>query len=338
LRRLQEAGCSDAELEAAIANAPAHETAWLVGADGEARVGEVLRQWAAAKGFALLIDATPVGQTANLDFIAVGRNGVVVVDAKAWSGRLHFRDGVMWNGRYGKSREVEGVQRQVEQVAAVLHGAGLTLPVRGMLCMANENEGLPSRGLEHLGAVAVGTPDEVGRAIGGRGRLAEVDVDRAVAALCEAFTMYGFIPRMLSAPRPRLAAPQLRVARRRLAVLLRHSAPLLRWCLRPRAVLAFACLAAALHVAGIIRSATTAPTYFSSSSPGPSLRTALPDLRTIAFHAADGPVRGPSVNSTTNHIRLTFRRGDCRVIFHIDRTAADYVAGAKLTKGRVCGT
>jgi 2-isopropylmalate synthase len=35
-----------------------------------------------------LIDATPVGQTANRDFIAVGRNGVVVVDAKAWSGRL----------------------------------------------------------------------------------------------------------------------------------------------------------------------------------------------------------------------------------------------------------
>lgn len=337
MRRLQEAGCSEAELEAAIADAPAHETAWLVGADGEARVGAVLQQWAAAKGFALLIDATPVGQTANLDFIAVGRNGVVVVDAKAWGGRLRFRDGVMWNGRYGKSREVESVERQVEQVAGVLAAAGLVLPVRGMLCMANENEGLPSRGLVHLGAVAVGTPDEVGRAIGGRGRLAEVDVDRAVVALCQAFTMYGFIPQTLAVPRPRSAAPQRRVTRRRLASLLRHSAPLLRWSLRPRVLLTFACLAVVLHVVGIVRSGTPAPTYFSSSAQGPSLRTALPELRTIAFHVAGGPVHGPAVESTTGRVRLTFRRGNCRILFRIDRRAADYVAGAKLTRGRHCG-
>lgn len=335
MRRLQEAGCSEQELEAAIYDAPAYETAWLVGADGEARVGHVLEQWAGAKGFALLIDVTPPGQTANIDFIAVGRAGIIVVDAKAWNGTLRFNSGTMWIGRQGQSKHVAAVERQVEQVVAALAAAGVVLPVRGILCMANSNPGLPSHGLVHLGEVGVGAPDEVGRVIGRRGLLGEVDVDRAVAALWSAFDMRGFVPQTIAAPRPPLCTPaQRRVAGRRLIAGLRLLVPVLRFCLRPRVLLTLACAAVVLHVAGIVRSGK-GETTFSSASP-PDLRTSLPALRTVATHAAHGAVHGPAVKSTAAQIRLTFRRGACRIIVRVDRRAPDYVAGAELTKGRRC--
>jgi hypothetical protein len=135
--------------------------------------------------------------------------------------------------------------------------------------------------------------------------------------------------------RPRFAAPQRRVARRRLRTLLPYAVPLLRWALRPRAILAFACLAVVLHVVEIARSGTPSKTYAPSWS-APDLRTALPDLRTIAASAAGGPVHGPATSSTSHEYRLTFRRGRCRIIVRIDHRAEDYVAGARLTKGRRC--
>ncbi|HET6506977.1 MAG TPA: nuclease-related domain-containing protein [Baekduia sp.] len=303
-------------------NAPAHETAWLLGADGEARVGEVLRAWAATEGFALLIDATPRGRIANVDFIAVGRAGVVVIDVKAWTGRLRFQDDVLWIGRHGKSKDVEGVERQVEQVTAALAAAGLVLPVRGMLCMANANEGLPERGLVPLGSVAVGAPDEVARAIGGAGPLTAVDVDRAVTALCAAFTMHGLIPRAPAAPPSAPSGPGRRAARRRRGAI-------------PRAILALLSLALALHLAGVRIGGT--PSTPSSTPRAADLRRALPDLRAMAARAAGGRVRGPAVSSTAGHLRLTFRRGRCRVVVRVPRHAADVVAGARVAKGARCG-
>lgn len=327
MRRLREAGCSEEELEAAIRDAPAHETAWLTGADGEARVGHVLKQWAAAKGFALLIDVTPPGQRANIDFIAVGSAGVFVVDAKAWNGTLRFNDGTMWIGRNGKTKDVVGVERQVEQIAAVLTAAGVILPVRGMMGMANSNPGLPRHGLEHVGDIGVGVPDEVGRAVGRPGLLGEVDVDRAVSALCAAFDMRGFVPQTLAERRPRLGTPlQGREVRRRVL------APALRRLLRPRVLLTLGCAAVALQVAGTMRSGKPQTTAVAAGD----LRTAMPTLRTVAAHAAHGSIRGPAVKTTAQEIRLTFRRGRCRVIVRVDRRVADYAAGAKVTRGRGC--
>lgn len=328
LRRMQEAGCSEEELAVAIEDAPAHETAWLTGANGEARVGQVLREWAQATGFAVLIDVTPPGRRANIDFIAIGRGGVAVIDAKAWSGALRFAGDSVWIGRHGKRKDLEAVGRQVEQVAAVLAASGLALPVGGMLCMANENAGLPAQRLVSVGAVEIGTPDAVGRAIGASGPVAGETIDGAVAALGEAFAARGVIPRTEPVSTAMPSAPRRRIARRRVA--------------RGRGQLAARALGnrwgrlLVLVAAGVATVAFgLAPDASTALGPG-DVRAALPDLRQAAGTAAGGTVRGPAIATTDDHFRLTFRRGRCRVIVRIDRAAPDVFTGSTVTAGRSC--
>jgi hypothetical protein len=139
-------------------------------------------------------------------------------------------------------------EHQVAQVVGALGRPG-QLSVRGMSCMANSNPGLPGRGLVRPGEVDVGVPDEVGRAIGRRGLLGEVDIGCAVSALCSAFDMREFVPQTISATRPRLGEAQRRVAGRRAVAALEPRTPLLRWVFRPRVLLTLACAALVLHVA-----------------------------------------------------------------------------------------
>jgi hypothetical protein len=331
LRSLREAGCGEEELAAAIEDAPAHERAWLVGADGEERVGRVLEEWATAAGFALLIDVTPPGQTSNLDFIAVARRGVVVIDAKAWTGGLRFADDSVWIGRYGKRKDLEALGRQVEQVGAVLDARGLRPPVEGLLCMANENDGLPAHGLVEVGGAAVGTPDAVGRALAAGGPLSDVEIDHAVTALCEAFALRGLVPRVEPAPRAAvLSAPRRRVGRRRLA-------RVGRWAMGTMLGRAVALLAIGAVAVAIDGPPSGPPaTADARALDAHDLRSALPDLRRAARAAAGGKVHGPAVATTGAQFRLTFRRGRCRVLVHVDRSERSVLAGATLTAGRSC--
>lgn len=318
LRRLQEAGCSAEELTEAIEHPPAHETAWLVGADGEARVGQVLQEWAQATGFALLIDATPPGRSANLDFITVGAGGAVVVDAKAWTGKLRFARDSVWIGRYGKRKDLAAVVGQAQQVADVLAANGLDVPVRAMLCMANDNDGLPTHGLVAAGEVSVGNADAVARAIGGGGPLAPETIDQAAAVLCDAFVLRGFVPRSEPVLSVLPAAPEPRVRRRSL-----------RWV--RRLVVAAACVFGLAHLGEALRAPDPAPPLATAE-----VRAALPQLRAKARKAAGGPVHGPAWAASGDAVRLSFRRGACRVLVRVDRSAATVAAGATVTPGRRC--
>jgi hypothetical protein len=225
LRRLREAGASEAELIAAAEDAPAHEEAWRLGAEGEAAVGRVLDAWAETCGFAVLADLTLPGQRANIDFVVVGPAGVAVIDVKAWTGRLRRSPRGLFVGRYGKRKELAALQDQVARVEAVLHGAGVDLPVAGLLCMANDNDGLPRRKTVRVGEADVGTTDAVARKIGRPGRVDAMHIDAAVAALCEAFVLRGLRPRTVPAllvpdvvSAPPVARPRRRGRRQRRAV------------------------------------------------------------------------------------------------------------------------
>jgi len=122
-------------------------TAWKVGAEGEARVGEVLRDVA---GIEVLHDRRwPGTRSANIDHIVVAPSGVFVIDAKKYQGKLEIVDKGSWlrsdwrlyvNGR-NQTKLVEGVAAQAEAVRGALDGVGAA-PVSGVLCFIGADWGI----------------------------------------------------------------------------------------------------------------------------------------------------------------------------------------------------
>jgi Nuclease-related domain len=90
--------------------------------------------------------------SANIDHLAVGPGGVIVIDSKTHRGRVQVervgglfapRRGVLLiNGR-DQTRLVDGVERQIGFVRSELSGAGFdVIDIRGALCFPNV-DGLP---------------------------------------------------------------------------------------------------------------------------------------------------------------------------------------------------
>jgi hypothetical protein len=129
----------------ALAGEPAHQRAWATGAAGEAKLAAKLRKWTADAGVVLLHDRRVPRTTANIDHIAVGPAGVVVLDAKRYKGRIGVvRRGGLLRERTqhlvvrgaDRTKLVDGVERQVEIVRAAL-GAHGGVAVHGVLCFVD---------------------------------------------------------------------------------------------------------------------------------------------------------------------------------------------------------
>ena len=88
-----------AKLRRQLEQAERAEKAWAAGAKGEARVAQVLDELD-AHGWKVLHDVRWPGQhKANLDHVLVGPGGVIVVDAKNWTGEVQIRgDTLRQNG------------------------------------------------------------------------------------------------------------------------------------------------------------------------------------------------------------------------------------------------
>lgn len=96
------------------------ERAWAAGAAGEARVAAFL-ETLQPQGWVALHDVHWPGRPkANLDHILIGPGGVIVIDAKNWSGDVQLRNGVLRQNGYSREREVAGVLQQGAAVAALL--------------------------------------------------------------------------------------------------------------------------------------------------------------------------------------------------------------------------
>jgi hypothetical protein len=93
---------------------------WERGHAGEQTVGaqlDLLRQ----HGFDVLHDVRwPGRKRANIDHVAIGPPGILVVDAKNWSGNVTVRDGVLRQNGYQRDREVEGVRQAGGDVGSLL--------------------------------------------------------------------------------------------------------------------------------------------------------------------------------------------------------------------------
>lgn len=110
---------------------------WDAGAEGERRTAGLLGELA-ARGWFLLHDVHWPGRPlANLDHVLVGPGGVVVVDAKNWSGTVEVRDGVLRQNGYSRNPAVDGALGQAAAVAALLDAPHRHL-VRSIICLTGQ--------------------------------------------------------------------------------------------------------------------------------------------------------------------------------------------------------
>ena len=148
------------------------ERAWTAGAAGERLVAEKLEELT-ARGWRVLHDVRWPGRPkANLDHVLVGPGGVIVIDAKNWTGNVEVRNGILRQNGYSRARETDAALQQGASVSALLEPQHRFL-VQTWLCMAGQPElqatttnGVKVQGLGSLTAAmealpSVLTPGEV---------------------------------------------------------------------------------------------------------------------------------------------------------------------------------
>lgn len=137
-------------LMARVIDEPQTTRVWRQGARGEVRTAERLAKHLEGSGVCLLHDRrVPRHGQANIDHIAIGPAGVLVIDTKTNSGKVKAdsigglftprRTVLLINGR-DRTRLIDSVERQVGYVRRAL--AGTAIEVRGALCFPNV-DGLP---------------------------------------------------------------------------------------------------------------------------------------------------------------------------------------------------
>lgn len=123
-------------------------TAWKVGAEGEERVAEVLRD---ADGIEVLHDRQVPGTRANIDHLAVGPSGVFVIDAKKYKhgsaieirdlGGFFRSDPRLYLGGRDRTKLVDGVLGQIDVVRTALGPELDEVPIHGVLCFIGADWG-----------------------------------------------------------------------------------------------------------------------------------------------------------------------------------------------------
>lgn len=153
-----------AQLRRKLEQAERAERAWAAGATGEAKVAEKLDELL-SQGWLVLHDVRWPGRPkANLDHILVGPGGVIVVDAKNWTGDVQIRNGVLRQNGYSRAREVTGALQQSAAVAELLEPQDRRF-VQAWLCMVGQpwlqgfsEDGVRIQGLARLSEAVAELP------------------------------------------------------------------------------------------------------------------------------------------------------------------------------------
>lgn len=125
---------------------------WDRGYAGEQTVGaqlEALRPF----GFEVMHDVRwPGRRRANIDHVAVGPPGILVVDAKNWSGNVTVHHGILRQNRHRRDREVAAVSQAGQDVGALLQ-LPWALHVIPVIALAGSDAGRvqPCQGVTILG-------------------------------------------------------------------------------------------------------------------------------------------------------------------------------------------
>lgn len=158
------AGERVARLRRELEQAERNEQAWAVGAAGEAMVASKMNELAAYGWMALHDVHWPGRPKANLDHILIGPGGIIVVDAKNWSGNVEADGGRLRQNGFRRDKDVLAASEQSAAVAALL-APQHRRHVRGWICLVgqpavDEAAGSAGRlvGLERLCPAALGLP------------------------------------------------------------------------------------------------------------------------------------------------------------------------------------
>jgi hypothetical protein len=102
--------------------------AWRHGAAGERRTARILAPLERG-GWAILHDLAIPGSKANIDHLAIGPGGVVVIDSKQYRGWLRLDGyGMLWHGRYLLVSTLRKVRWEADQADEVLGIAEVQVP------------------------------------------------------------------------------------------------------------------------------------------------------------------------------------------------------------------
>jgi hypothetical protein len=108
------------------------------GASGERLLKAVL-QPLTRRGYHLLEDRSVPGTVGNIDFIAIGPAGVLVVDAKNWSGSVGLARGELRQNGRARTEELDGILGQAGVVWQVLANAGApSVSMWPVICLVGE--------------------------------------------------------------------------------------------------------------------------------------------------------------------------------------------------------
>lgn len=130
----------EARLEAELAGLRQWKAKWEAGAEGERAVGAAL-DGLFATGWRVVHDVHWPGRPkANLDHVAVGPGGIVIVDAKNWSGSITVNQGVVRQNGYRRERLPEEAASAAAALTVLLepqHRAA----VRSAVCFVQQQIG-----------------------------------------------------------------------------------------------------------------------------------------------------------------------------------------------------
>jgi hypothetical protein len=247
---------------------------WGRGHAGEQTVGaqlELLRP----HGFDVLHDVRwPGRKRANIDHVAVGPPGILVVDAKNWSGDVTIHYGVLRQNGYTREREVSAARQAGQDVAAQL-----TLPwalhvIPAIALAAPDSQGVrQSEGVTVVGhrdlvdwAVALPTQLTPGDVLGIAGHLRTSMPPASLPAPRNSRRITSH-----RAPREPSARQRQRAAKRAAArreTLLKFGACLLLILLAPALLKWWG-----THGTDVVRSVVPTPTFSAPSSAAPPVQT-----------------------------------------------------------------
>ncbi|WP_136517803.1 nuclease-related domain-containing protein [Cellulomonas telluris] len=152
LARLREEEARGAAVDAEVLRrAQQDQRNWSAGAEGERLVAASLASLERYGWTALHDVRWPDRQQANIDHIAIGPGGIVVIDAKNWSGRVAVAEGSLRQNGYSRASSAEGAGQAAAAVTALLAPQHRTA-VRAVLCLAAQDQApTPVKGVDVLG-------------------------------------------------------------------------------------------------------------------------------------------------------------------------------------------
>jgi hypothetical protein len=144
-------------------------------------------------GYDVLHDVRwPGRRRANIDHVAIGPAGILVVDAKNWTGKVSAHHGRLRQNGNRRDKEVDGVRRAGADVAALLQ-LPWALHVIPVLCLAGEHQ-VPATRCGQVTVVDVGRLPDWVSALPGHLSLGEV-LDLAGELRSKLPSASGAVPR-----------------------------------------------------------------------------------------------------------------------------------------------